>query len=98
MAEMGTMMMAPVAVVAAKSAVAKAAMVMAADMTVNSRPGAEAADMTAMKSTAADMTTAKAAAVEAATAETSTVKVAAMSAGPATNLRDEVVGRSLRRR
>nr|GAJ31835.1 hypothetical protein BDOA9_0110180 [Bradyrhizobium sp. DOA9] len=92
-------MMAPVPVIAAISAVAKAAMVIAADMTVNGGRGTEATAVKSAAAETADMATAKAAAMEAATAETAAMKVATMPvpAMPAAYLRDEAVGRRLGR-
>ena len=85
----------PIDPVAMKSAVAvNTAIAIAAAM--EGRRGAEAADMAAMESTAAETADMSSATAEAST----TVKMSAtaMSTAAVANLRDEVVGRGLRRR
>ena len=100
MPEMGAMMMAPVTVNSAISAVSEAVVTIADMPVMKGRRGAEAADMSAMKATAAEAAAMEAAdmssaAMETASPETSAVK--AMAAMSVANLRDEIVGCRLRR-
>lgn len=90
----------PVTVIAAMSAVAEAVMAIADMPVVKGRPGAEVTDMSAMKATAAESSAMEAAdmssaAMKTTSPETSAVK--AMAAMSMANLRDEIVGRGLRR-